>query len=159
QGQDAHGGWAVCGNEGDARRLLPDSDRQPGAGDRVGGEDADDGRGYGGDSAAGRWGLRAEAMLLSRLIETIVRTDGRRVLAGLIRLTGDFDAAEDALQEAYARALTDWPRSGVPDKPGAWLNTVARRVAIDRLRRARGTDLPDDLAAPATEHDFDITFD
>jgi RNA polymerase sigma-70 factor (ECF subfamily) len=93
-------------------------------------------------------------MLLDRLIETIVRTDGRRVLAGLIRLTGDFDAAEDALQEAYARALVDWPRTGVPDRPGAWLNTVARRVAIDRLRKTRKTDQPDDLAAPAT--DFDV---
>jgi RNA polymerase sigma-70 factor (ECF subfamily) len=90
-------------------------------------------------------------MLLSRLIETIVRTDGRRVLAGLIRLTGDFDAAEDALQEAYARALTDWQRQGVPEKPGAWLNTVSRRIAIDRLRSNRRTDLsgdlPDDLAS------------
>jgi RNA polymerase sigma-70 factor (ECF subfamily) len=95
-------------------------------------------------------------MLLDRLIETIVRTDGRQVLAGLIRLTGDFDAAEDALQEAYARALTDWPRHGVPERPGAWLNTVARRVALDRLRRARSTDLPDDLAAPTT--DFDVDF-
>jgi RNA polymerase sigma-70 factor (ECF subfamily) len=93
-------------------------------------------------------------MLLDRLIETIVRTDGRRVLAGLIRLTGDFDAAEDALQEAYARAIADWPRCGVPDRPGAWLNTVSRRIAIDRLRKARGTELPDDLAAPAT--DFDV---
>jgi len=58
-------------------------------------------------------------MLLDRLIETIVRTDGRQVLAGLIRLTGDFDAAEDALQEAYARALTDWPHNGVPERPDA----------------------------------------
>jgi RNA polymerase sigma-70 factor (ECF subfamily) len=93
-------------------------------------------------------------MLLDRLIETIVRTDGRRVLAGLIRLTGDFDAAEDALQEAYARALVDWPRTGLPDRPGAWLNTVARRVAIDRLRKVRRDAPPDDLEAPAT--DFDV---
>jgi RNA polymerase sigma-70 factor (ECF subfamily) len=97
-------------------------------------------------------------MLLDRLIETIVRTDGRRVLAGLIRLTGDFDAAEDALQEAYARALAEWARSGVPDRPGAWLNTVARRVAIDRLRKTRNTDLPDDLEAPATDFDVQVQF-
>src|SRR5262245_16245292 len=75
-------------------------------------------------------------MLLSRVVEGVFRTDGRRVLAGLIRLTGDFDAAEDALQEAYARALDIWHRDGVPDNPGAWVNVVARRIAIDRLRRA-----------------------
>jgi RNA polymerase sigma-70 factor (ECF subfamily) len=100
-------------------------------------------------------------MLLSRLIETIVRTDGRRVLAGLIRLTGDFDAAEDALQEAYARALTDWQRNGVPERPGAWLNTVSRRIAIDRLRlrSSRSADLPDDLEAPASHPGADAYTD
>ena len=90
-------------------------------------------------------------MLLGRIVEGVVRTDGRRVLAGLIRLTGDFDAAEDALQEAYARALVVWHRDGVPATPGAWLNTVARRIAIDRLRRDRHTALPDDLEAPPVE--------
>ena len=90
-------------------------------------------------------------MLLGRIVEEVVRTDGRRVLAGLIRLTGDFDAAEDALQEAYARALVVWHRDGVPATPGAWLNTVARRIAIDRLRRDRHAALPDDLEAPQIE--------
>jgi RNA polymerase sigma-70 factor, ECF subfamily len=90
-------------------------------------------------------------MLLGRIVEEVVRTDGRRVLAGLIRLTGDFDTAEDALQEAYARALTVWHRDGVPSTPGAWLNTVARRIAIDRLRRNRTTTLPDDIEAPVSE--------
>ena len=90
-------------------------------------------------------------MLLGRIVEEVVRTDGRRVLAGLIRLTGDFDAAEDALQEAYARALTVWHRDGVPATPGAWLNTVARRIAIDRLRRNRHTTLPEDVEAPQVE--------
>jgi RNA polymerase sigma-70 factor, ECF subfamily len=90
-------------------------------------------------------------MLLGRIVEEVVRTDGRRVLAGLIRLTGDFDAAEDALQEAYARALAVWHRDGVPATPGAWLNTVARRIAIDRLRRDRHTALPDDVEAPPVE--------
>lgn len=90
-------------------------------------------------------------MFLARIVENVVRTAGRRVLAGLIRLTGDFDAAEDALQEAYARAMATWGREGVPDRPGAWLNTVARRVAIDRIRRDRSTALPDELEAPAVE--------
>jgi RNA polymerase sigma-70 factor, ECF subfamily len=92
-------------------------------------------------------------MLLGRVVEGVVRTDGRRVLAGLIRLTGDFDAAEDALQEAYTRALVVWQRDGVPATPGAWLNTVARRIAIDRLRRNRHASLPDDLETQAPEPD------
>jgi RNA polymerase sigma-70 factor (ECF subfamily) len=87
-------------------------------------------------------------MLLAQLIDKVARTDGRGVLAGLIRLTGDFDVAEDALQEAYARALAAWARDGVPRNPAAWLNTVSRRIAIDRFRRDRTTDLPADLEAP-----------
>jgi RNA polymerase sigma-70 factor, ECF subfamily len=90
-------------------------------------------------------------MHLARILEDVVRHEGRQVLASLIRLTGDFDAAEDALQEAYARALTAWARDGVPARPGAWLNTVARRVAVDRFRRDRSTALPEDLEAATIE--------
>src|SRR5215470_3584349 len=92
-------------------------------------------------------------MFLDRIIEEVVRTDGRRVLAGLIRLTGDFDAAEDALQEAYVRALAVWDRDGIPDNPGAWLNTVSRRIAIDRIRRDRVVQsrAPDESAAVRPE--------
>jgi RNA polymerase sigma-70 factor, ECF subfamily len=57
------------------------------------------------------------------------------VLASLIASLGDFDLAEDALQEAYVAALEHWPKVGLPDRPGAWLLTVARRKAIDRARR------------------------
>lgn len=57
------------------------------------------------------------------------------MLATLIRLTGDIDAAEDALQDAVLAATESWQRDGVPDKPGAWLTTVARNKALDRLRR------------------------
>lgn len=89
--------------------------------------------------------------LVTRTVEEIVRTDGARVLAALIRLAGDFDAAEDALQEAYARALAVWSRDGIPGNPAAWLNTVSRRIALDRLRRNRTTTLPDDLEAPLPE--------
>ena len=53
----------------------------------------------------------------------------------MIRVLGDFDLAEDALQEAMMAALGSWPLTGVPDRPGAWLLTTARRKAIDRLRR------------------------
>jgi RNA polymerase sigma-70 factor (ECF subfamily) len=89
-------------------------------------------------------------VLLTRIVEDVIRSDGARMLAGLIRLAGDFDAAEDALQEAYARALVAWPRDGIPANPAAWLNTVSRRIALDRLRRNRLVDLPEgmDIEAP-----------
>src|SRR5688572_31895284 len=86
-------------------------------------------------------------MWLTRIVEDVVHNDGARVLAGLIRLAGDFETAEDALQDAYARALVVWPRDGIPEKPAAWLNTVSRRIVLDRLRRGpRTADLPEDLA-------------
>jgi RNA polymerase sigma factor (sigma-70 family) len=90
-------------------------------------------------------------MWLTRIVEDVVRNDGARVLAGLIRLADDFETAEDALQEAYARALVVWPRDGIPEKPAAWLNTVSRRIVLDRLRRGRTAPLPDDLELVAPE--------
>ena len=68
------------------------------------------------------------------LAET-VRIEGTRILATLIRTVGSLQIAEDAVQEAALRALRDWPRTGVPDEPRAWLTVTARRVAIDLLRR------------------------
>ncbi|MEA2211782.1 MAG: polymerase sigma-70 factor, subfamily [Solirubrobacteraceae bacterium] len=65
------------------------------------------------------------------------RDDRASVLATLIRHVGDFQLAEDALQDAFASAIVAWPRDGVPDNPRAWLTTAARRRAIDRLRRDR----------------------
>ncbi|MEN3361322.1 MAG: polymerase sigma-70 factor, subfamily [Mycobacteriales bacterium] len=58
-----------------------------------------------------------------------------RIVATLIRLTGDWDLAEDCTQEAFARALQRWPVDGIPRRPGAWLTTTARNQALDRLRR------------------------
>ncbi len=76
--------------------------------------------------------------MLGRIVDELARREGPRILAGLIgRLGGDFDLAEDALQDAYARALASWPAAGIPERPGAWLTTVAQRCAIDRLRRSR----------------------
>jgi RNA polymerase sigma-70 factor (ECF subfamily) len=57
------------------------------------------------------------------------------VLAATVRVTGDIDLAEECVQDAYAKALASWPARGVPARPGAWLTTVARRRAIDLLRR------------------------
>lgn len=69
-------------------------------------------------------------------IEETFRRETGAVLATLIRYVRDFDLAEDALQDAYVDALRTWPINGIPDKPGAWLTTAARRRAIDRLRRS-----------------------
>ena len=68
-------------------------------------------------------------------IQHIFTTESRRVLATLIRLLGDFDLAEDALQEAFIAALRQWPGEGVPDNPRAWLVSAGRFKAIDQLRR------------------------
>jgi RNA polymerase sigma-70 factor (ECF subfamily) len=68
-------------------------------------------------------------------IEQLYRTDSRRVLATLIRLLGDFDLAEEALQEAFAAAVESWPAEGVPRNPRAWLVSTGRFKAIDSLRR------------------------
>ncbi|NNE88864.1 MAG: RNA polymerase sigma factor [Silicimonas sp.] len=74
---------------------------------------------------------------LSKRIETLMREDRGRLLAALIRTLGDFDLAEDALLDATERALIHWARSGLPDRPDAWLLQVARRAAIDRIRKGR----------------------
>jgi RNA polymerase sigma-70 factor (ECF subfamily) len=70
--------------------------------------------------------------------EAAFREERTAVLATLIRQLGDFQLAEDALQDAFAEAIASWERNGLPDKPGAWITTTARRRAIDRLRRERG---------------------
>ncbi len=60
-----------------------------------------------------------------------------RVVATLVRLTGDWDLAEECAQDAFATALERWSGDGIPRRPGAWLTTVARNRALDRLRRDR----------------------
>jgi RNA polymerase sigma factor (sigma-70 family) len=67
--------------------------------------------------------------------ERLVREEGARVLATLIRVTGDIDLAQDAVQDAVVRALERWPHDGVPDNPRAWLTVTAKRRAIDLVRR------------------------
>ncbi|RRV07107.1 RNA polymerase sigma factor [Stutzerimonas xanthomarina] len=68
-------------------------------------------------------------------VEAVYRSESRRVLATLIRLLGDFDRAEEALHDAFAAALQQWPRDGIPDNPRAWLVSAGRFKAIDALRR------------------------
>jgi RNA polymerase sigma-70 factor (ECF subfamily) len=70
-------------------------------------------------------------------IAQLYRAESGRILATLIRALGDFDLAEDVLQEAFAVALDQWPTEGEPLEPRAWLTTIARHKAIDQLRRRR----------------------
>ena len=71
-------------------------------------------------------------------VERAFREESGRVLATLIRhLGGDFELAQDALQDALTAALRTWPRDGTPANPGAWITVTARRRAIDRIRRER----------------------
>jgi RNA polymerase sigma-70 factor (ECF subfamily) len=71
------------------------------------------------------------------LVDRLFREESGRAVATLIRVLGDFDLAEEAVQEAFVRALETWPTQGVPRNPGAWITTTARNRAIDRLRRRR----------------------
>jgi RNA polymerase sigma-70 factor, ECF subfamily len=68
-------------------------------------------------------------------VDAIYRSDSRRVLATLIRLLGDFDLAEEALHDAFATAVEQWPEKGIPSNPSAWLISAGRFKALDRLRR------------------------
>jgi RNA polymerase sigma-70 factor, ECF subfamily len=70
-------------------------------------------------------------------VQAAFRNDRGAVLATLIRQVGDFQLAEDAVQDVFESALSAWRREGVPERPGAWLTVAARRKAIDRLRRGR----------------------
>jgi RNA polymerase sigma-70 factor (ECF subfamily) len=85
---------------------------------------------------------------VSVAVERVFRRESGAVLAGLIRILGEFDLAEDVLHDALASALERWPRDGIPNNPGAWINTTARRKAIDRLRRsATARDKQADIVA------------
>ena len=68
-------------------------------------------------------------------IDKVYRSDWGRIVATLIRLIGDFDVAEEAAQEAFAVAVDQWPVSGVPEFPRAWIIQTARHKALDRIRR------------------------
>jgi RNA polymerase sigma-70 factor (ECF subfamily) len=83
--------------------------------------------------------------------EKLHREESGRILSTLIRLLGDFDLAEEMLQEAYATAMQKWPTDGVPANPRAWLVSAARNKAIDRLRREKRFDTKRDEIARHTE--------
>src|SRR3982751_2779987 len=90
---------------------------------------------------------------LRQLVDDVYRAESRRVFATLIRLLGDFDQAEDALHDAFAAAMAQWPRDGVPANPRTWLVSAGRFKAIDGMRRRARFDAS--LAALAEQLDAD----
>src|SRR5437764_2007515 len=103
---------------------------------------------------------------VTRTIEAVWRIESARLIAGVARLVRDVALAEDLAQEALIAALEQWPESGVPANPGAWLMATAKHRGVDRLRRAEvhrrkteelGRDA--ELRSPADEEDFAATAD
>lgn len=95
--------------------------------------------------------------MINQTINAIHRREGGKILSGLIGYFGSFDIAEEALQDAYTKALVAWPQTGLPTNPAAWLTTVAKRRAIDQVRRDAKTDANSDdtlAALPASDTDF-----
>src|SRR5713226_4912113 len=69
--------------------------------------------------------------------ESVFRQESGRIIATLIRISGSFDRAEEAMQEAFASALASWPEKGLPQNPAAWITAAAHRKLIDQSRRER----------------------
>jgi RNA polymerase sigma-70 factor, ECF subfamily len=90
---------------------------------------------------------------MREMLDTLYRSESRRVLATLIRLLGDFDLAEEALHEAFRAALEQWPRDGVPANPRTWLVSAGRFKAIDTLRRRARFDAALATLAEQLDHD------
>jgi RNA polymerase sigma-70 factor (ECF subfamily) len=105
-----------------------------------------------------------------RILDAVWRIESARLIAGIARVVRDVGLAEDLAQEAFVAALEQWPESGVPDNPGAWLMTTARHRGIDRLRRAevherktqelgREIEIRGGIEAPDLEAEIDDPFD
>jgi len=96
----------------------------------------------------------AAAKLDQTEVGRVFREESGRSVATLIRVVGDIDLAEDAVQEAFAVALDKWPADGLPPNPGGWITTTARNRAVDRLRReSRGRELLSEVAVLLPGHD------
>ncbi|HEV2499681.1 MAG TPA: sigma factor, partial [Terriglobia bacterium] len=74
---------------------------------------------------------------MKEAIDSVFRRESGRIVASLIRVSGSFDLAEEAMQDAFASALARWPAQGLPDNPAAWITAVAHRKLIDYARRNR----------------------
>ncbi len=97
-----------------------------------------------------------EAVEARRVLASTVAAERLRIVATLIRRTGDWDLAEDAVQDAVASALTAWAQRGIPDNPGAWLTTAAKNAAVDALRRAETQRRTASRAAIEAAVDLDV---
>jgi RNA polymerase sigma-70 factor (ECF subfamily) len=95
----------------------------------------------------------SESATVQDTVEAVYRTESRRVLATLIRLLGDFDLAEEAMHDAFASAVEQWPREGTPANPRAWLVSAGRFKAIDRIRRRARHDASLGELADRLDHD------
>src|SRR5580704_5580169 len=106
----------------------------------------------------GRGAADQGIQLIADEVERIFREERGRIAAGLIRRSGSFDLAEEAVQDAFAAALQAWPGAGVPRNPGAWITAVAFRKLIDRVRREKryaAMDLSYDVEAPMSSEEFE----
>jgi RNA polymerase sigma-70 factor, ECF subfamily len=88
---------------------------------------------------------------LPSTIEAVFRQESGRIIAGLIRISGSFDLAEEAMQDAFAAALAHWPQKGLPENPGAWITAAAQRKLIDYARREQTRRSREDSIAYETE--------
>ena len=94
--------------------------------------------------------------------ESVFREQSGRIIATLIRLSGSFDLAEEAMQDAFASALAAWPNSGIPDNPAAWITTAAHRKLVDSVRRDQTRREKQDALlyeTPASYGPHDVTLD
>ena len=105
------------------------------------------------DSGARPTGIGRNGPVAFDAVDRIFREESGRVIAGLIRAVGDFDLAEESVQDAFVSALEHWPVEGIPPNPGAWIATTARRKAIDRLRRAKTLERKVEALAQLTATD------
>ena len=174
--QDDDDRRTVRRDEGDARRLLPRRGGRSRRGDRLRRDDPRraarriEVRPVWDWAAERRCGAactrrpapadRSRRPVLARseaahdVVDRVFREEQGRAVATLIRVLGDFDLAEEAVQDAFISALETWPQRGVPDNPGAWITTTARNRAIDRLRRRkRLTEKTETLAREAALED------
>ena len=101
--------------------------------------------------------LTASDATTHEVVDRLFREEQGRAVATLIRVLGDFDLAEEAVQEAFITALETWPVRGIPANPGAWITTTARNRAIDRLRRRRR--LVEKTAEIARETELEVTLE
>jgi RNA polymerase sigma-70 factor (ECF subfamily) len=89
---------------------------------------------------------------VSRVLASVAESERLQIVATLIRITGDWELAEDCFQDAVARALTSWPKRGIPDNPAAWLTTVSKNLVVDAHRRAS----TEQKAATRLAHEIEI---